>query len=56
MNTSMESGEIKLAWAVLAQRPDGKSEVIKVTNHQDADQAVLDNPGLFYKSGPFLLG
>ena len=45
----------KLAWAVLAQRPDGKSEVIKVTSHEEADQAVHDNPSLFYKSGPFTL-
>ena len=55
MGSNPDSAEIKLAWAVLAQRPDGKSEVIKVTNHQDADQAVLDSSGLFYKSGPFLL-
>lgn len=45
----------KLAWAVLAQRPDGKSEVIKITNHIEADQAVKDHPGLYYKAGPFVL-
>jgi hypothetical protein len=45
----------KLAWAILAQRPDGKSEVIKITNHEEADQAVKDNPTLWYKSGPFVL-
>ncbi len=45
----------KLAWAVLAQRPYGKSEIIKITNHEEADQAVKDNPSLFYKSGPFML-
>lgn len=45
----------KLAWAVLAQRPDGKSEVIKVTNHIEADQAVKENPHLYYKAGPFVL-
>jgi hypothetical protein len=45
----------KLAWAILAQRPDGKSEVIKITNHEEADQAVKENPNLFYKSGPFVL-
>jgi len=45
----------KLAWAVLAQRPDGKSEVIKVTNHIEADQAVKENPNLYYKAGPFVL-
>lgn len=45
----------KLAWAVLTQRPDGRSEVIKVTTHEEADQAVMDNPSMFYKSGPFIL-
>jgi hypothetical protein len=45
----------KLAWAILAQRPDGKSEVIKVTDHEEADQAVKDNPDIYYKSGPFVL-
>ena len=45
----------KLAWAILAQRPDGKSEVIKITNHEEADQAVKDNPTLFRKSGPFMV-
>lgn len=45
----------KLAWAVLAQRPDGRSEVIKVTNHIEADQAVKENPNLYYKAGPFVL-
>lgn len=45
----------KLAWAILAQRPDGKSEVIKITNHIEADQAVKENPNLYYKAGPFML-
>lgn len=45
----------KLAWAILAQRPDGKSEVIKITNHEEADQAVREHPNLWYKSGPFML-
>lgn len=45
----------KLAWAILAQRPDGKSEVIKVTDHEEADQAVKENPTLFWKSGPFVI-
>ena len=54
MESNMNSGG-KLAWAVLAQRPDGKSEVIKVTNHIEADQAVKENPHLYYKAGPFML-
>jgi hypothetical protein len=45
----------KLAWAILAQRPDGKSEVIKITDHEEADQAVKENPTLFRKSGPFMV-
>jgi len=45
----------KLAWAVLAQTPSGRSEVIKITDCDDADQTIRDNPSLYYKSGPFLL-
>lgn len=45
----------RLAWAVLAQTPNGRSEVIKVTDHEDADRTVQDNPTVFYKSGPFIL-
>ena len=46
----------KLAWAVLTKgSPTSSSEVIKVTDHAEADQAVKDNPDVYYKSGPFLL-
>lgn len=45
----------KLAWAVLAHTPTGRSEVIKVTDHEDADRTVQDNPSIFYKSGPFIV-
>ena len=45
----------KLAWAVLARTSTGRSEVIKVTDHEDADRTVQDNPTVFYKSGPFIL-
>ena len=46
----------KLAWAVLTKSSHtGVSEVIKVTGHEEADQTVKDNPGVYYKSGPFLL-
>ena len=44
-----------LRWAVLAQTPTARSEVIKVTDCEDADRTVRDNPGIFYKSGPFVL-
>ena len=45
----------KLAWAVLALTPSGRSEVIKITSCDDADQTIKNNPSLYYKSGPFLL-
>lgn len=46
----------KLAWAVLTKgSPSSTSEVVKVTGHEEADQTVRDNPGVYYKSGPFLL-
>ena len=46
----------KLAWAVLTKgSPTSSSEVVKVTSHEEADQTVKDNPGVYYKSGPFLL-
>ena len=44
----------QMSWAVLSKAVNGRSEVIKVTNHEDADQAV-DNPEAFYKAGPFML-
>ena len=46
----------RLAWAVLTKGSStSTSEVIKVTDHEEADQTVRDNPGVYYKSGPFLL-
>ena len=46
----------KLVWAVLTKgSPSSTSEVVKVTGHEEADQTVRDNPGVYYKSGPFLL-
>ena len=46
----------KLAWAVLTKGSlSSTSEVVKVTGHEEADQTVKDNPGVYYKSGPFLL-
>ena len=45
-----------LAWAVLTKgSATSCSEVVKVTDHAEADQAVKDNPEVYYKSGPFLL-
>ena len=46
----------KLAWAVLTKGSSTScSEVVKVTDHAEADQTVKDHPGVYYKSGPFLL-
>jgi hypothetical protein len=52
---SMTTNGGRLAWAVLAQTPTGRSEVIKVTDHADADRTIQDNPGVYYKAGPFIL-
>jgi hypothetical protein len=55
MNNTMPSEKTsRLVWAVLAQTPSGKSEVIKITDHEDADQTVLNNPGMYFKSGPIV--
>lgn len=46
----------KLVWAVMTNRHDGKSEVVKVvSDYQEADIAVRDNPKMFYKCGPITL-
>jgi len=44
-----------LAWAVLTRGSQGRSEVVKVTNHEEADAFVQNNPEMFYKSGPFVI-
>jgi len=46
---------IRLAWAVLCQTPTGRSEVIKVTDCDEADRTIQENPDLYFKSGPFVL-
>jgi hypothetical protein len=47
---------ITLAWAVLSQnRTTGKSEVVKITGPEEADDFVRNNPELYYKSGPFVV-
>ena len=43
-----------LVWVVLAKGTNGCSEVIKVTNHEEADRYVMNNPSMYYKSGPVL--
>ena len=55
MGTTMSDEKTsRLVWAVLAQTPSGKSEVIKITDHEDADQTIRDNPELYFKSGPIV--
>lgn len=55
VTTAAAMGAGRLAWAVLAKTATGRSEVIKITDHEDADRTTLDNPELYYKSGPFVL-
>lgn len=45
----------RLAWAVLCKTPSGRGEIVRLTNHEDADAAVSENPDLYYKSGPVIL-
>lgn len=54
MKTNQDSSH--LAWAVLSQNgTTGRSEVVKVTDYEEADAFVQNDPGLYYKSGPFVL-
>lgn len=53
MNIKPQINSTKLVWAVMTNRHDGKSELVKVvTDCQEADLAVQSNPTVFYKSGP----
>ena len=45
----------RLFWAVLAKTPSGRSEVIKVADHDAVYQAIKENPAIHFKSGPFLV-
>ena len=55
METTMQTNTTKLVWAVLTQGANGRSEVIKVTTADEADRAVSEHPGVWYKSGPIVL-
>ena len=51
-----EGRSIHLAWAVLSQNSaTGRSEVVKITSHEEADDFVQNNPSVYYKSGPFVV-
>ena len=55
-NMNTPSNPSHLAWAVLSQNgATGRSEVVKVTDYEEADAFVQNDPGLYYKSGPFVL-
>jgi len=55
METTIATKKLTMAWAVLSKAVNGRSEVIKVTNCDEADKTVQENPELLYKSGPFFL-
>ena len=54
--TNREMNNRELAWAVLSKANGSQlSQVIKVTNHIDADETVAAQPDTLYKSGPFYI-
>ena len=56
MNDDRIQGK-QLAWAVLSKANGSQlSQVIKVTNHIEADETVAAQPDTLYKSGPFYIG
>ena len=56
MNDDIKQGK-QLAWAVLSKaKGSQQSQVIKVTNHIEADETVAAQPDTLYKSGPFYIG
>jgi len=55
MEDAIQTKPTRLVWAVLTQGANGRSEVIKVTTADEADRAVSEHPGVWYKSGPIVL-
>jgi hypothetical protein len=56
MNDDIKKGK-QLAWAVLSKAKGSQlSQVIKITNHTEADKTVAAQPDTLYKSGPFYIG
>ena len=56
MNDNIKQGR-QLAWAVLSKAKGSQlSQVIKITNHIEADETVAAQPDTLYKSGPFYIG
>ena len=56
-NAKQTDNSNKLAWAILSRAKGSQlSQVIKITDYQEADKTVALQPDLFYKSGPFYIG
>ena len=54
--TDIRRNNKELSWAVLSKAKGSQlSQVIKVTNHIDADETVAAQPDTLYKSGPFYI-
>ena len=56
MEEANQTNNNKLAWAILSRaRGSQLSQVIKITDYQEADKTVALQPDLYYKSGPFYI-
>ena len=56
MEDKNQTNKKQLLWAILSKgRGNQLSQVIKVTDYQEADKTVELQPDLFYKSGPFYI-
>ncbi len=56
MQDKNQTNKKQLAWAILSKATGNQlSQVIKVTDYQEADKTVELQPDLFYKSGPFYI-
>ena len=56
MQDQNQTNKKQLAWAILSKATGNQlSQVIKVTDYQEADKTVELQPDLFYKSGPFYI-
>ena len=56
MEDKNQTNKKQLLWAILSKGTGNQlSQVIKVTDYQEADKTVELQPDLFYKSGPFYI-
>ena len=49
------NGVARLVWTVMVKTPTGRGEVVRITDHEDADYVVSQNPNLYWKSGPHVV-